>query len=99
MRRWVAARAWGQLPGGGHWAEGAGTRPRAARAGAMDKQIETARANTLLLDRLRGNSKRDMDVLAAMTGLMPFSGFMVHLWPRELADERKTRATGLSKKP
>jgi Tfp pilus assembly protein PilN len=44
--------------------------PLAARASAMDKQIETARARTILLDDLRRNSKSDMDVLAAMTGLL-----------------------------
>jgi Tfp pilus assembly protein PilN len=45
--------------------------PLAARASAMDKEIQTARARTLLLDNLRQNSKRDMDVLAAMTSLLP----------------------------
>ncbi len=44
--------------------------PLAARASAMDKQIETARARTLLLDNLRRNSKHDMDVLASLTGLL-----------------------------
>lgn len=44
--------------------------PLAARASAMDKQIETARARTLLLDNLRRNSKNDMDVLASLTGLL-----------------------------
>jgi Tfp pilus assembly protein PilN len=45
--------------------------PLAARAGSIDKDVETARARTLLLDNLRLNSKRDMDVLASMTGLLP----------------------------
>ena len=44
--------------------------PLAARASAMDKQIETARARTLLLDNLRRNSKNDMDVLASLTSLL-----------------------------
>jgi Tfp pilus assembly protein PilN len=44
--------------------------PLAARASAMDKDIQAARARTLLLDNVRQNSKRDMDVLAAMTGLL-----------------------------
>ncbi|MEO5923490.1 MAG: PilN domain-containing protein [Bryobacteraceae bacterium] len=44
--------------------------PLAARAAAMDKEIESARARTLLLDKVRLNSKSDMDVLAAMTALL-----------------------------
>ena len=45
--------------------------PLAARAGAMDKDIQAVRARTLLLDNLRKNSKLDMDILAAMTALLP----------------------------
>lgn len=44
--------------------------PLAARASAMDKEIETARARTLLLDGLRQGSKNNMDVLASMTSLL-----------------------------
>ncbi len=44
--------------------------PLAARASAMDQQIQSARARTVLLDKVRQNSKSDMDVLAAMTGLL-----------------------------
>jgi len=44
--------------------------PLAARAGAMDAEIQTARARTIQLDDLRRNSKSDMDVLAAMTALL-----------------------------
>jgi hypothetical protein len=49
--------------------ETAKVQPLAARASAMDKSIAAARANTLLLDNFRRGSKKDMDVLAAMTGL------------------------------
>jgi hypothetical protein len=50
--------------------ETAKVQPLAARASAMDKSVESARARTLLLDNLRRGSKSDMDVLAAMTGLL-----------------------------
>ncbi len=45
--------------------------PLAARTASMDKDIQAVRARTLLLDKLRQHSKTDMDVLAAMTTLLP----------------------------
>ena len=44
--------------------------PLAMRASAMDKEIQTTRARTFLLDGLRRKAKADMDVLAAMTSLL-----------------------------
>jgi hypothetical protein len=44
--------------------------PRAQRAAALDRQIEEARARTLLLDNLRKHGKNDLDVLAGMTALL-----------------------------
>lgn len=51
-------------------AEIAKVQPLAARASALDQEIQTTRAQTLLLDNLRGRTKADMDVLAAMTELL-----------------------------
>jgi hypothetical protein len=44
--------------------------PAATRAGEIDKRIESARAQTLVLDGLRKRSKSDMDVLAELTRLL-----------------------------
>jgi hypothetical protein len=45
--------------------------PAANRAAALDRQIETARRNTLQLDGLRARTKSDMDVLSEMTRILP----------------------------
>lgn len=45
--------------------------PAANRAVELDKQISTARQNTLLLDEIRGRSKADMDVLGELTKILP----------------------------
>jgi hypothetical protein len=44
--------------------------PAANRSTALDRQIETARRNTLLLDQLRARTKSDMDVLGEMTRIL-----------------------------
>jgi hypothetical protein len=44
--------------------------PVAGRAILLDRQIETARRNTLELDNLRGRTKADMDVLNEMTHVL-----------------------------
>jgi hypothetical protein len=45
--------------------------PAANRATALDRQIETARNRTLMLDEMRRRSKLDMDVLNEMTRILP----------------------------
>ena len=45
--------------------------PAANRSSALDRQIEAARRNTVLLDQLRARTKSDMDVLAEMTRILP----------------------------
>jgi Tfp pilus assembly protein PilN len=45
--------------------------PAATRAGVVDKEIQATRARTLLLDEMRRHDKADMDVLAAMTSIVP----------------------------
>lgn len=45
--------------------------PAALRAAELDKQIAGARARTALLDELRRRPRADMDVLAALTELLP----------------------------
>jgi general secretion pathway protein L len=45
--------------------------PAANRSAALDRQIEAARRNTVLLDQLRARTKSDMDVLAEMTRILP----------------------------
>jgi hypothetical protein len=44
--------------------------PAAARSAALDKQIETARRRTVLLDEIRGRSKQDLDVLGEVTRML-----------------------------
>ncbi len=45
--------------------------PRAARAGAVDREIEAVRQRTALLDEFRRRAKADMDVLGEMTRILP----------------------------
>jgi Tfp pilus assembly protein PilN len=45
--------------------------PAARRAVELDKQIESARQRTLLLDQFRQRSKLDMDVMSEMTRILP----------------------------
>jgi len=45
--------------------------PAADRSLALDRQIETARSRTLLLDEIRSRSKSDMDVLNELTRILP----------------------------
>jgi hypothetical protein len=51
-------------------AEIAKVQPAAARAAALDREIELTRKRTVLLDAFRARSKADMDVLAEMTRLL-----------------------------
>jgi type IV pilus assembly PilN-like protein len=51
-------------------AEIAKVQPAAARAAAIDREIDATRKRTVLLDSFRGRSKADMDVLAEMTRLL-----------------------------
>ncbi|MDP8991006.1 MAG: hypothetical protein M3N41_13115 [Acidobacteriota bacterium] len=51
-------------------AEIARVAPLANRAAALDRQIESARRNTLTLDQLRARTKADMDVLNEMTHIL-----------------------------
>ena len=44
--------------------------PAAARAGAIDREIDLTRKRTVLLDAFRARTKADMDVLAEMTKLL-----------------------------
>jgi hypothetical protein len=46
-------------------------RPQAAEAAKLDKDIETARQRTILLDQLRKRSKMDIDVVGEMTRILP----------------------------
>lgn len=43
----------------------------AARAAALDKQIEQARARTRLLEEFRGRARQDLDTLNELTRLLP----------------------------
>ena len=45
--------------------------PRATRAAALDREIESTRRRTLLLDAVHRRSKADMDVLAELTRVLP----------------------------
>jgi len=45
--------------------------PQALAAAKLDKDIETARQRTLLLDQVKGRSKADIDVLREMTRILP----------------------------
>jgi Tfp pilus assembly protein PilN len=51
-------------------AEIAKVQPAAARAAAIDREIDLTRKRTVLLDSFRSRSKADMDVLAEMTRLL-----------------------------
>ncbi|HYV64429.1 MAG TPA: PilN domain-containing protein [Bryobacteraceae bacterium] len=51
-------------------AEIAKVQPAAARAAAIDREVDLTRKRTILLDSFRGRSKADMDVLAEMTKLL-----------------------------
>src|SRR5581483_152799 len=51
-------------------AEIAKVQPAAARAAALDRQIDLTRQRTILLDAFRARTKADMDVLAEMTRLL-----------------------------
>jgi Tfp pilus assembly protein PilN len=51
-------------------AEIAKVQPAATQAAAIDRQIDSTRKRTLLLDAFRARSKADMDVLAEMTRLL-----------------------------
>ena len=53
--------------------------PDAARAAALDRQIESTRKRTVLLDSFRARSKADMDVLAEMTRLLPPPAWLTSL--------------------
>ena len=52
-------------------AEIAKVKPQAAAAAKLDKDIETARQRTLLLDQVRKRSKADIDVIGEMTKILP----------------------------
>jgi len=49
----------------------ASIQPAANRSLALDRQIETARSRTLLLDGIRGRARSDMDVLKELTRILP----------------------------
>ncbi len=52
-------------------AEIAKVKPQAAEAAKLDKDIETARQRTILLDQIRKRSKLDIDVVGEMTKVLP----------------------------
>ena len=52
-------------------AEIAKVKPQAAQATKLDKDIETARQRTILLDQIRKRSKMDIDVVGEMTKVLP----------------------------
>ena len=52
-------------------AEIAKIKPQAAAAAKLDKDIETARQRTILLDQVRKRSKLDIDVIGEMTKVLP----------------------------
>ncbi|MGA3188585.1 MAG: PilN domain-containing protein [Bryobacteraceae bacterium] len=52
-------------------AEIAQVKPKAQMAAKLDKDIETARQRTVLLDQLRKRSKMDIDVVGEMTRILP----------------------------
>jgi Tfp pilus assembly protein PilN len=52
-------------------AEIAKIRPQAAMATKLDKDIETARQQTILLDQVKRRSKTDIDILGEMTKILP----------------------------
>jgi len=51
-------------------AEIAQMEPQTRRAGALDRQIESSRARTRLLDQFRGQTRTDMDALEELTKLL-----------------------------
>jgi Tfp pilus assembly protein PilN len=53
--------------------------PAAARAAAIDRDIDLTRKRTLLLDTFRARSKADMDVLAEMTRLLASPAWLTSL--------------------
>lgn len=46
-------------------------KPQAIQAAKLDKDIETARQRTILLDQVRKRSKMDIDVIGEMTKVLP----------------------------
>jgi hypothetical protein len=60
-------------------AEIAKVQPSAARAAAIDSEIDLTRKRTLLLDAFRARSKADMDVLAEMTKLLAAPAWLTSL--------------------
>jgi len=73
----LAAGATSALPGfenrrylGDLAGEIAKVQPAVAKAAAVDREIESTRKRTILLDSFRARSKADMDVLAEMTKLL-----------------------------
>jgi hypothetical protein len=60
-------------------AEIAKVQPVAARAAALDRDIDLTRKRTLLLDTFRARSKADMDVLAEMTRLLASPAWLTSL--------------------
>lgn len=60
-------------------AEIAKVQPAAARAAAIDREIDLTRKRTLLLDAFRARSKADMDVLAEMTRLLAAPAWLTSL--------------------
>jgi hypothetical protein len=82
----LAAGATTALPGfenrrylGEMKAEIAKVQPVAARAAALDRDIDLTRKRTLLLDAFRARSKADMDVLAEMTRLLASPAWLTSL--------------------
>jgi hypothetical protein len=64
--------------------------PQALQAAAMDKQIQDTRARAALLDKVRTQSKIDMDVLSELTTLLAPPA-----WVRSLElNETQVRVTG-----
>jgi len=51
--------------------EAASIQPAANLSLALDRQIETARSRTILLDDMRSRAKSDMDVLNELTRILP----------------------------
>ena len=60
-------------------AEIAKVQPAAARAAALDRDIDLTRKRTVLLDSFRARSKADMDVLAEMTRLLAAPAWLTSL--------------------
>ena len=60
-------------------AEIAKVQPAAARAAALDREIDSTRKRTQLLDAFRSRSKADIDVLAEMTRLLASPAWLTSL--------------------